>query len=118
MAAAALAIGLPLLEPLLSNLIAALVHRHAPVIEAQYGPGTGPVKLPDLFAAVIGDLTKAAVAGTIPKALPSDDTVRIIIQAVVSSMKLSGLLDAPAGVAVAPQAVTLRAGQSLTITVA
>ncbi len=116
MAAAALGIALPILEPILANLIAGLVHKHAPVLEATTGPATGPVKLADLFAAVIGDLTRAATAGTIPKSLPSDDIVRVVIQSVVSSMKLSGMLEptAPA----AGQSVTLRAGQSLTITVA
>ncbi len=117
MAAAAIGLGLTLLEPVLANLIAGLVHRHAPAIEQQYGPGTGQVKIPELFDRVIGDLTKAATAGTIGKALPSDDIVRVVIQSVVSSMKLSGQLDAAAPVP-AGQAVTLRAGQSLTITVA
>ncbi len=118
MAAAAIGLLLPLLEPVVANLIAGLVHRHAPAIEQQYGPGTGPVKLPDLFAAVIGDLQRAAAAGTIPKQLPSDDLIRVVVQSVVSSMKLSGLLESAVPALATPQAVTLRAGQSLTITVA
>ncbi len=64
-------------------------------------------------------MTRAATAGTIPKSLPSDDIVRVVIQSVVSSMKLSGLLDAPSTPApVGLQALTLRSGQSVTITVA
>ncbi len=120
MAAAIIPLALSLAEtfgPKIADLIAGLTHKHAPAVEAVSGPSTGPVKLADLFSLVIGDLSRAAVAGTIPKALPSDDIVRVVIQSVVSSMKLSGQLDAAAAPST-PGTVTLRAGQSLTITVA
>lgn len=77
------------------SLIAGLVHRAAPQAEAALGSGTGQAKFADVFASVMTTLTKAAEAGTIPKQLPSDDVVRTVIQGVVSSMKLSGLLDSP-----------------------
>ena len=115
--------------PEVITLIAGLVHRAAPQAEAMMGAGTGPVKFADVFASVMGALTKAAEAGQIPKALPADETVKTVIQAVVSSMKLSGLLDVPTP-APAPitkpaagqtgqagQDLVLRAGQSVRITV-
>lgn len=101
------------LAPDIIGLIAGLVHKHAPIAEAT-GPGTGPVKFADVFGAVMTALQNAAAAGSISKQLPSDEAIKSIIQAVVSSMKLSGLLDSP--VPVAGQSYTLRAGQSLTIT--
>lgn len=123
---AALAGGIALAEvvgPAVINLIAGLVHKKAPVIEAARGPQTGPVKFADLFGEVITSLQSAAAVGSIPKALPDDGTIKVIMQAVVTSMKLLGLLDGPApvpaAVATAPgaQALVLKAGQSVTITV-
>jgi len=114
------AIALPIIEalaPTIITLITGLVHKQAPVAEASNGPGTGPVKFADVFSAVMIALQNAAAAGQIPKALPSDEAVKAIIQAVVTSMKLSGTLIAPPSGS-APQAITLTAGQSVTITVA
>src|SRR6185369_16752496 len=114
------AVAIPLLAGVLPDvisLIAGLVHRAAPQAEAALGPGTGAVKFSDVFASVMASLTKAAEVGQIPKALPPDDTVKVVIQAVVSSMKLSGLLDSSMQPA-APQAsqdLVLRAGQSVRI---
>lgn len=108
----------------IAGLIASLVHPAAKAAEAQIGSGGGPVKLSQVFEAVIGWLQKAAAVGTIPKELPSDDTIKMIIQAVVSSMKISGLLgDAPTTVPTnapvgSPDGIILKAGQSVTITVA
>ncbi len=75
------------------TLIAGLVHQKAPVLEDVRGPGTGPVKFTDLFGSVITDLQKAAAAGQIDKVLPSDDLIKLIMQSVVTSMKLQGQLD-------------------------
>ena len=80
------------IAPEIITLIAGLVHKQAPVAEAANGPSTGPVKFADVFGAVITALTSAAAAGQIPKQLPSNDIVKVVIQAVVSSMKLGGLL--------------------------
>jgi hypothetical protein len=113
--------------PSLISLIAGLVHRSAPAAEQQLGPGTGPVKFAQVFGDVIAALNRAASAGQIDKLLPSDQEIQLIIQSVVSSMKLAGLLSAsqaadisqaistpaPAG----QQGIILTAGQSLTITV-
>jgi hypothetical protein len=82
--------------PSIISLIAGLVHKNAPIAEATHGPGTGPVKFADVFTAVITALQSAAAAGQIDKTLPSDDSIKAIIQAVVSSMQLSGLLGATA----------------------
>ncbi len=110
------------LAPSILDLIAGLVHKSAPAQEAALGVKTGPVKMANVLEDVMVALQKAAAAGTIPKELPSDQTIATVVQAIVSSMKLSGLLDSPTQPA-APQATqgasyVLRAGQSLTITVA
>ncbi len=102
------------LAPGVINLIASLVHGAAPQAES-LGTGTGPVKFATVFGDVMGSLTKAAEAGSIPKVLPSDDTVKMIIQAVVSSMQLSGTLK-PAAVAPSED-IVLRAGQAVRIRV-
>jgi hypothetical protein len=80
------------LAPSIINLITSLIHQNAPVAETTYGPGTGPVKFADVFASVIAALQKAAAAGAIDKALPSDEIIKAIIQAVVTSMQMSGQL--------------------------
>lgn len=82
--------------PPLINLIAGLVHKAAPIAEQKHGPGTGPVKFSDVFNSVIVSLQNAALAGQIDKTLPPDDVIKTIIQAVVSSMQLSGVLEPPA----------------------
>ena len=111
------------LAPTIINLITSLVHRNAPIAEAKLGNGTGPVKFADVFGAVIVALQSAAAAGTIDKQLPSDESVKLIIQAVVSSMKLQGQLDttpapiAVTGVASGNHSVTLLSGQKLTVIV-
>jgi D-alanyl-D-alanine dipeptidase len=109
------------LAPSIVDLIAALTHRSAPVAEATFGAKAGPVKLATVLSDVMVDLQRAAAAGTIPKELPSDQTISTVVQSVISSMKLSGLLDSPTQPA-APQATqgasyVLKPGQSVTITV-
>jgi hypothetical protein len=109
------------LAPSIISLIASLVHQKAPVAEQQYGPGTGAVKFGAVFGDVVMALQKAAAAGQIDKVLPADDTIKAIIQAVVTAMQLSGVLaTSPAAQAVTPtpgQSIVLSAGQSVTITV-
>ena len=108
------------IAPEIITLITGLVHKQAPVAEAANCPSTGPVKFADVFGAVITALTSAAAAGQIPKQLPSDDIVKVVIQAVVSSMKLGGLLGSPTVTIPAPataQSLVLKAGQSVTISV-
>ncbi len=104
------------LAPSLIGLIAGLVHKAAPIAEAQ-GAGTGQVKFAEVLAAVMGSLTAATEAGQIK--MPDSETVKIVIQAVVSSMKLSGLLDGvvPLAVKGTVPALVLKAGQSVTISV-
>ena len=105
------------LAPALIDLIVGLVHQKAPVAE-QLGPGTGPVKFADVFVSVMTDLTKAKAAGRI-EALPDDPTVKVIIQAVVTSMQMSGMLGGAIAVPpVAPsaQSIVLKGGQSLLVT--
>jgi hypothetical protein len=120
MAAAIVPIITTLLPEIIS-LITGLVHKHAPVAEATSGPGTGPVKFADVFVAVMKDLTNAKVAGQI-SAIPDDTTVKFIIQTVVTSMKLDGLLNPPQAAPVAvpdgAQSIVLSSGQSLMIRVA
>jgi hypothetical protein len=106
------------MAPDIIALIASLVHRAAPAAEQKYGSGTGPVKFADVFAAVIDAMNKAAGAGAIPKSLPPDDAIKSIIQAVLTSLKLTGALDSQAlPVASTPQAITVVSGQTITITV-
>lgn len=108
----------------IAGLIASLVHPAAKAAETQIGPGTGPVKLSQVFDTVIGLIQKAAAAGTIPKELPSDETIKLIIQAVVTSMQLSGILGPTppaAGSTVSvgsPDGIILKPGQRITISVA
>jgi hypothetical protein len=65
--------ALPELLKVISPLIVALVHKQAPVIEAQQGPGTGPVKIADLNVFVMAALVKAHAAGEITGDLPSPE---------------------------------------------
>lgn len=105
------------LAPELISLIVSLTHPAAKAAEAQLGTGSGPVKMATVFGDVMTALTKAAEAGTISKTLPPDETVKLILQAVVTSMKMSGALGSTP-IAEAPstsQIILLRAGQSLTI---
>lgn len=104
------------LAPELINLITSLVHQHAPIAEQNNGAGTGPVKFADVLLAVKDSLDKALKAGQI-RELPEEASLQIIIQAVVTSMKISGTLTSSTTVIANPQAVTLTTGQSLTISV-
>jgi len=104
--------------PKLVDLIVGLVHQKAPAAEAALGSGTGPVKFADVFAGVMNDLARAHAAGQL-ETIPDDTTAKLIIQSIVTSMKVSGwLTGSPSplvpGVA-AP--LVLTAGQSLTISV-
>lgn len=106
------AVAIPIITavaPSIIQLIAGLVHRSAPIQEATQGPKTGPVKFAGVFADVIQALTAAANAGQIDKVLPPDPAIQVIIQAVITSMQISGLLSGvPTATAqtatVAPQA--------------
>jgi hypothetical protein len=112
------------LAPEIVNLIVGLVHPKAIAAE-QLGPATGLVKFADVFVSVMSDLVKAHAAGTIA-VLPDEATVKVIIQAAVTSMQLSGLLGgsiaAPAPSAQSPVAVpnrtdvALKGGQSILVT--
>lgn len=111
--------GIASLAPTVLNLITSLVHKQAPVVEQRYGRKSGPVKLADVSAAVMDALNRAAAAGAIPKELPPDPVIMLIVQTVVASMNISGQLSAPAAVASGDiKTVTLAAGQSITIAVA
>jgi hypothetical protein len=116
---------IPLLTPLIPAitndiiaLITGLVHKSAPIAEANSGPSTGPVKFADVFVSTMSDLVKAHAAKQIAL-LPDEATVKLIIQSVVSSLKLSGQLAVAAltAPAMAPQSLALVAGQSIVITV-
>ncbi len=119
--AAAVVNALVPLAPGIFDLIAGLVHRKAPEAQAALGAGTGPVKFADVFTGVMNDLAKAHAAGQLPGPIPDDATVKLIIQAIVSSMNLLGLLDGIPAVLTAPasssQAIMIKPGQILTITV-
>lgn len=97
-------IAIPLIAgvvPSIIQLIASLTHPAAQAAEVNLGPGTGPVKLSAVFDSVMGALTMASANGTIQGPIPDSKTVLAIIQAVVSSMHLSGLLG---GIPAAPLA--------------
>lgn len=100
------------IAPSIISLITSLVHKHAPVAEAKLGSGTGPVKFADVFSSVLQALQQAAGAGAIDKTLPADDLIKLVIQAVVGSLKLQGGLDITP---VSGQSVALHAGQTLTV---
>jgi hypothetical protein len=104
--------GLTELLKVVAPLISALVHQHAPVVEAQQGPGTGPVKFADLNVVVMQALVKAHAAGEITGDLPSADLVKVMVQTAVSSMKAMGLLN-PTNAPVVP--VVAPAGETQTI---
>lgn len=106
--AAALVPLIASVAPPIIDLIAGLVHKHAPQVEASNGPGTGPVKFSDLFSIVQGALTRAAQTGAIPAgAVPSDDILKLIIQTGVTTLKLPGgvLADATSATPPAPGAI-------------
>jgi hypothetical protein len=107
------------LAPEIINLIVGLVHPKAIAAEQNNGPLSGPVKFADVFVGVMKDLTAAHVAGTIAL-LPDDATVKVIIQAVVTSMQLTGLIGgaSPAATpsALSAQSVVLKNGQSVLVT--
>jgi len=119
------------MAPDLLKLIVGLVHTKAPAVEQQLGPGTGPVKFAAVFADVLGALGTAASAGVIDKTLPSDEKIKTIIQSVVTSMQLSGVLGTGSAAAAVigtglgtissmgtPQpTITLSPGQILTVSV-
>ncbi len=136
MAAAAIPL-IASLAPSIIDLIVGLVHKGAPKQEAALGDKTGPVKFANLFVSVMSDLAKAHAAGSISD-IPSDDAAKTIIQSVISSMKLLGLLNGasipdapgpasviptgspvvPAATAPAKQSFVLANGQILTFSVA
>jgi hypothetical protein len=135
MAAAAIGIIAPILAPLIPvigndiiSLITGLVHKEAPIAQAANPvAGTGAVRFADVFTAVMQAVVNAHAAGQIAGAIPDDGLVKVIIQAVVTSMKLpGGLLGSPVAVVSADgsqtlppsgTALVLKAGQSITITV-
>lgn len=102
MAAAAAATLIPLglsLAPQIYQLIAGLVHKHAPAIEQAYPqPNMGPVKFSNLFDTVMGSLTQAAATGQIDKTLPPDDLIKSMLETAVQTLKQPGgpLADATA----------------------
>jgi hypothetical protein len=123
---------IPTITTELISLITGLVHKAAPIAQAANPvPGTGAVRFADVFASVMQAVIGAHAAGQITGALPDESIVKVVIQAVVTSMKLPGnILDmtgvaplaavaAVASVAVtgAVQSVVLKAGQTLSITV-
>ena len=125
MAAAIIPIVAPLVlteVPKLIDLIVGLVHKKAPAAESALGAGTGLVKLADVYTGTMQDLIKAKAAGTIP-GLPDEAEVKIIIQAVVTSMKLLGGLgsinvQSPSELPATTQGpLVLSSGQSITISV-
>jgi hypothetical protein len=107
------------IAPEIVNLIVGLVHPKAIAAEQNNGPLTGPVKFADVFVAVMQDLTNAHVAGQL-SVLPDDATVKVIIQAVVTSMQLSGYLGGaiagPTPSTPSGQSVVLKTGQSVLVT--
>lgn len=124
------------LAPAVVSLISSLVTQHAQTAEATHGQGTGAVKFSDVFVAVMQDLVNTHAAGQLPE-LPDEATVKTIIQAVVTAMKITNVLGTPAAAPAnptiaAPAAVagktaanqqpsgiplTLTKGQTVTITV-
>jgi hypothetical protein len=84
------------IAPSIISLITGLVHKSAPVAEAANGPGTGPVKFAQVLQSVMGALQSAASSGQIDKVLPSDDSIKLIIQSVINSMQMGGQLPASA----------------------
>lgn len=107
------------IAPSIINLIAGLVHKHAPQAEAASGPGTGPVKFADVVNAVLVNLQTAAAAGQI-QGVPGEDQIKLIVQSIVSSMKLQGLLngttqDSPPAVAPPSNPPVPGAGASATV---
>jgi hypothetical protein len=117
------AVAIPLIAGLLPDivsLIAGLVHPKAIAAEAAHGPISGPVKFADVFTGTMKDLIAAHAAGTIA-VLPDEAIVKVIIQAVVTTMKLGGLLEnippEPGKPMTAQQQISLKAGQSVLISV-
>jgi hypothetical protein len=117
--------GITELLKVIAPLISGLVHQHAPAVEAQQGPNTGPVKFADLNVIVMAGLIKAHAAGEITGDLPSPDLVKVMVQTAVSSMKAMGMLNptnAPvASVVVAPVSApgvqTIALDPNVTITI-
>lgn len=105
-------VAVPIIEavaPSVISLIAGLVHKQAPIEQANNGPSTGPVKFANVFNAVVAALENAVSAGQLDKtAVPSTDTVKLIIQVIITALKLPGgvLSDVPAPTSVPTIAVS------------
>lgn len=101
--------------PDIVSFIASLIHPKVKAAEAM-GPGTGPLKFADVLTATLAELVRAHASGVITT-VPDNDTVKVILQSVYTSLKLSGDLAATAAAA-APgaQSITLKAGQSVVVT--
>jgi len=119
----AAAILVPLIEglgPPLINFLTGLIHKKALEAEQTHGPKSGPLKFADVFVGVMNDVAKAKAAGTI-SVMPDDNLVKIIIQAVTTSMMISGTLNgdnnpAPAvTVDSTSKQFVLKPGESVTI---
>lgn len=112
---------IPLIAGLLPDVIKLVTSlAHPAVKEAEtLGPGTGPVKLAQVFEIVKSGLQSALIAKTVTDPLPSDDLIKIVIQAVVNALQLEGALgitSTPSVSATGSQALTLKAGQGVSIT--
>lgn len=109
------------IAPNIISLITGLVHKKAPAVEAVLGPATGPLKFTEVLTAVMTALNASLQAGQITD-VPHEDLVKVIIQAVVTSMKLAGILDGPttipAGTVPGLISYVLHPGQNLTVSVA
>jgi hypothetical protein len=103
----------------LSDLIAGLVHKNAPIVQASNGPSTGPIKLGDLVMLVQKALIGAHAAGTLTGTLPDDATVGVIVQSMISIMKLPGgqLGPAVAGSPASGDPVSVKSGTPVTLTI-
>jgi hypothetical protein len=105
--------------PSIIDLVTSLIHKAAPAAEATLGPGTGPIKAATVLSAMTAQLQQAATSGQIKASdIPSPDVLQVILNAVVKSMNLSGLLEASSTSTTPNQAITIKPGQSLTISVA
>ena len=101
--------------PELIQLIAGLVKSH--IGQTSASPQSGGIDLTGVFNSVMVALENAASQGTIPKTLPPDDVVKMIVQTAATALHAPAPVTAPVSNAAASGSlsITLASGQSLTI---
>lgn len=89
-------LAIPLIASLAPEIISLIAGLAQPkIIAAEQINVPGPVRFADVFVETMSDLTKAHANGQIAGDLPNDAIVKVIIQAVFTSLSKSGIVNVP-----------------------